>query len=123
MTRWGSRSLGTTVIGGKRPREGEPCWYCQTVRARRAREVNEDPGFGWECANLWSTSVKPHPCGQRVGSFRVPAIRAVAPQSAQRRTKCEDRTLHGGNWLWVSAVFMVIRPAIVARGDRCDRLL
>ena len=37
MKRRGSRSLGTTVIGGKRPREGEPCWYCQTVRARRAR--------------------------------------------------------------------------------------
>jgi transposase-like protein len=29
-----SRSPGTTVMGGKRPREGEPCWYCQTVRAR-----------------------------------------------------------------------------------------
>ena len=37
MKRRGSRSPGTTVIGGKRPREGEPCWYCQTVRARRAR--------------------------------------------------------------------------------------
>jgi transposase-like protein len=33
----GSRSPGTTVSGGKRPREGEPCRYCQTVRACRAR--------------------------------------------------------------------------------------
>jgi transposase len=37
MKHRGSRSPGTTVIGGKRPREGEPCRYCQTVRARRAR--------------------------------------------------------------------------------------
>jgi hypothetical protein len=31
MKRRGSRSSGTTGIGGKRPRKGEPCWYCQTV--------------------------------------------------------------------------------------------
>ena len=37
MKRRGSQLPGTMVIGGKRPREGEPCRYCQTVRARRAR--------------------------------------------------------------------------------------
>ena len=49
MKHRGSRSLGTTVIGGKRPREGEPCWYCQTVRARRARSE------GAAQANQWWT--------------------------------------------------------------------
>ena len=49
MKRRGSRSPGTTVIGGKRPREGEPCWYCQTVRARRARSE------GAAQANQWWT--------------------------------------------------------------------
>ena len=34
VKRRGSRLPGTTVIGGKRPREGEPCRYCQTGRAR-----------------------------------------------------------------------------------------
>ena len=36
-------------MGGKRPREGEPCWYCQTVRARRARSE------GAAQANQWWT--------------------------------------------------------------------
>jgi len=49
MKRRGNRSPGTTVIGGKRPREGEPCWYCQTVRARRARSE------GAAQANQWWT--------------------------------------------------------------------
>jgi hypothetical protein len=49
MKRRGSRSSGTTVIGGKRPREGEPCQYCQTGRARRARSE------GAAQANQWWT--------------------------------------------------------------------
>ena len=70
MKRRGSRSLGTTVIGGKRPREGEPCWYCQTVRARRARSE------GAAQANQWWTllaGLTPKPFSSSGGEATVKA--------------------------------------------------
>jgi hypothetical protein len=43
MKRRASRSPGTAVIGGKRPQEGEPCRYCQTVRlVERGQKVQRE---------------------------------------------------------------------------------